>query len=222
MPTLTTNQGFVIPVPGDPNNVPADMAQLLSGGGTPSAGLENHTVQRYLSAVDRSARNPTPNEGELSYLADTDTFEWYTGAAWTALVKGFITDSTRVVNSAGVTTTETVIDSVTFTAVAGQRYKLTWNSNIRSSVVNDTGRCIFRWTPGASPSIAGTLFYSTQFQVSAVISGNAHSFCFIDTVTGITAGQTTIGVSIIRDTGSGTLTSIGNANWQSITLLESV
>lgn len=222
MPTVTTNQAYVIPVPGDPNNVPSDMAQLLSGGGTPSAGLENHTVQRYLSAVDRTTRNPTPFEGELSYLADTDAYEFFNGSAWTALIKGFITDSTRLVNSVGVTTTETVIDSVTFTAVAGQRYKLTWNSNIRSSNVNDTGRTIFRWTPGAVASIAGTLFYSTQFQISAVIVGNAHSFCFIDTVTGITAGQTTIGVSIIRDTGAGTLTSIGNANWQNVTILESV
>jgi hypothetical protein len=220
--STTTNQGLIVADPSDVNDVPASFTELLSGGVTPSAGLESRLVQRYLSAVDRTARNPTPNEGELSYLADTNIYEFYDGAAWALLVKGYITDSTRVVNSAGVTTTETVIDSVTFTAVAGQRYKLTWNSNIRSSVVNDTGRVIFRWTPGAVASTAGTLFYSAQFQISAIIVGNSHSFCMIDTVTGITAGQTTIGVSIIRDTGSGTLTSIGNANWQNITLLESV
>jgi hypothetical protein len=82
MPTLTTNQGIIIPVPGDLNDVPGDLSDMLTGAGVPQQSLENRLVQRFASSVDRTARNPTPQEGELSWLNDTNQFEYYNGTAW--------------------------------------------------------------------------------------------------------------------------------------------
>lgn len=78
----TTNQGLIIADPTDVNDVPASMNELVTGGGTPANALENRLVQRFASAIDRTARNPTPFEGELSYLLDTNQFEYYTGTTW--------------------------------------------------------------------------------------------------------------------------------------------
>lgn len=81
MTALTTNQQLVIPVNGDLNNVPTHIAAF-------AASFENRLVQRYLTAVDRSVRNPTPAEGELSYLTDSNTYEWHDGSSWKTLFSG--------------------------------------------------------------------------------------------------------------------------------------
>lgn len=76
---LTTNQGLDIPDGTDNANVPLSFTNY-------NTGVENRLVQRYLSIADRTARNAAPFEGELSYLIDLNRYEWYTGAAWTALL----------------------------------------------------------------------------------------------------------------------------------------
>lgn len=81
MTTTTPNQGLTLPVVGDLNAVPTHM-------GFYNDGVENRLVQRFLSAVDRSVRNPTPNEGEISFLRDVDRYEWHNGAGWVTLFAG--------------------------------------------------------------------------------------------------------------------------------------
>ena len=216
---MTTNQQLILPDGTDNANVPLTFTDFVTTAGN---GMENRLVQRYLSTADRTARNAAPNEGELSYLSDLDAYFTYNGSAWVPVVKGFVNDLTRTANSASVTTTETVIDFLTFTALAGARYKLTWNGNLRSSIVNDTGRAIFRWQTGGTLTTAGTLFYTTQWIASFAVANQAGNYNFVKTVTGIPAGTTSIGISIIRDTGSGNLSSLGNANWQTYMLLETV
>lgn len=66
---LTSNQGLELPDGTDNANVPLAMTQY-------NAGSENRLVQRYLSIADRTARNATPNEGELSYLADLNRYDF--------------------------------------------------------------------------------------------------------------------------------------------------
>lgn len=84
--SLTTNQGLIIPDSSDVNNVPTSVNELITGGGTPASGLENRLVQRYLSSTDRATRNPTPFEGELSYLIDQNGYETFTGSSWITLI----------------------------------------------------------------------------------------------------------------------------------------
>jgi hypothetical protein len=76
---LTTNQGLDIPDGSDNANVPLSFTNY-------NTGVESRLVERFLSIADRTARNPAPFEGELSYLADLNRYEWYTGTAWTELV----------------------------------------------------------------------------------------------------------------------------------------
>lgn len=75
MSSTTTNQGLTLPTDGDLGDVTTAMNNY-------NTGVESRLVQRYESAVDRSVRNPTPNKGELSYLADTDVHERFDGVSW--------------------------------------------------------------------------------------------------------------------------------------------
>lgn len=79
---ITPNQGLILPDGTDNANVPLTFTDFVT---TAGSGMENRLVQRYLSIADRTARNPAPNEGELSYLADLDRYESYTGVAWVTL-----------------------------------------------------------------------------------------------------------------------------------------
>lgn len=78
MPTTTTNQGLILPADSDLNDVATAFASY-------NAGVERRLVMRFLNATDRSARFPSPVEGDLSYLAAEDRYEWYTGSAWATI-----------------------------------------------------------------------------------------------------------------------------------------
>lgn len=109
MSTPTTNQGLILPVDTDLGDVPKDMAAY-------NAGVENRLVQRYESAVDRSVRNPAPNKGELSYLADTDVHERYDGTTWRNLRGG--SDHFFLPGETGTTNITFTTQSSYFTTVA--------------------------------------------------------------------------------------------------------
>lgn len=81
MSTTTPNQGLILPTD-------ADLGDATTAMNNYNNGVENRVVQRFESAVDRGVRNPTPNKGELSYLADTDVHERYDGTTWRNLRGG--------------------------------------------------------------------------------------------------------------------------------------
>lgn len=213
---LTTNQGLILPDGTDNANVPLSFTDFVT---TAGSGMENRLVQRYLSAADRTVRNPTPNEGELSYLIDTDAFFFYNGTAWVPLVKGFVTDLTRSANNAGFTA-ETVQDFVTFTSLGPTvRYKFTYNSNCQSTVATDLVRTRLRWQTGGTLTTGGTLFDGVEITMPNV--NRSAPITRSSTVTGIPAGTASIGATMERGLGTGTLTSTANGTTQFVySLLE--
>src|SRR5690348_2172834 len=80
MTTTTSDQQIILPSSTDVNDVVTTMASAVQG--SSNNGIESRLVKRYLSASDRVARNATPNEGELSYLADADRLDYYNGTSW--------------------------------------------------------------------------------------------------------------------------------------------
>lgn len=84
---LTPNQGLILPDGTDNANVPLSVSELVQGT-SPTNGLENRLVERYLSIADRTARNPAPVEGEFSYLADLNRYDSYNGTLWVPVMPG--------------------------------------------------------------------------------------------------------------------------------------
>lgn len=75
MPANTTNQQITYPIGTDLADNPLAFTDML-------ADVEGRLVQRYTSVADRTARNPAPATGELSFIAGTTWYERYTGAKW--------------------------------------------------------------------------------------------------------------------------------------------
>jgi hypothetical protein len=213
---LTTNQGLILPDGTDNANVPLTFTDFVT---TAGSGMENRLVQRYLSAADRTARNGAPNEGELSYLSDSDAYFFYNGTTWIPLAKGFVADTTRTSSSAGFTNVEIVTDSLTFTSNGpAVIYKLSYFGVVQSTVANDLAQPRFRWQTGGTLTTAGTQFSTVT--VNCDVAGRGALFSFFKTVTGIPAGTASIGVTMVRNSGTGTLTSVGSANNECYLLLE--
>lgn len=69
MPTVTPDQGLTLPLQGDPANEQTAMSAY-------NAGVEPRLVHFYTNAADRTARNPAPVAGEISYLATPGRMDW--------------------------------------------------------------------------------------------------------------------------------------------------
>lgn len=130
----------------------------------------------------------------------------------------FVDEITRTATVGTFTTTETLLDQITFTAVDDARYKLTWVGHVQSGVVGDIVQLRCRWENAATLTSTGTLFSSHQVNID--IAGRAMNETLIKTVTGISAGETAIGVLAVRSSGSGAISSNGSANNEVSMLLE--
>lgn len=104
MTTSTPNQGIVQQTGTDPANLPGAQTAWLGG-------EENRLAQRYLNEADRTARNPTPNEGEISYLIAEDREEIFNGAAWISLYSRSLFQQVRRTTDAAAINASTVLVS---------------------------------------------------------------------------------------------------------------
>ncbi|WP_435589814.1 hypothetical protein [Micromonospora aurantiaca (nom. illeg.)] len=134
--------------------------------------------------------------------------------------KGYIADNARSVTSANVTTVETVIQSLTFDAVVGVRYKITGAQSLQSNGAQDSAVMRLRWAAGDVVTAGGT-----QIDAKIVPSYTAN-LGFLVVLGGVlvaaATGQITVGVTVIRNTGINTWSSFGNANQLNTLLVEGV
>lgn len=75
MATTTPQQLFPIPSEGDLPDVPVDLAALANA-------IEKRVAGVYNSTSDRSTKITSPQEGQVAYLKDTNTWTFYDGSAW--------------------------------------------------------------------------------------------------------------------------------------------
>lgn len=112
MPTNTTNQQLTVPIGTDLADNPLAFVDY-------SADVENRLVQRYTSVADRTARNPAPNIGELSFVAGSTWYDRWTGVKWLPItpLQTILTAQQQVNNStAFVNVTQGVITLPAITA----------------------------------------------------------------------------------------------------------
>ena len=74
--------------------------------------IRDRTVQRYASVAVRTSQNPSPQAGDLSYLADTGTIEYWDGAAWVLLVTPAQADASYLSLAGGTLTGSLVVGVV--------------------------------------------------------------------------------------------------------------
>lgn len=96
MPTTTPGQAFPVPTSADDPDVPDDLMNL-------ALAIEKRVMGVYASSAARGTAVPAPQEGQVAYLADTNSFTFYNGSAWVAMfAQVAITSGTTVPsNSSG-------------------------------------------------------------------------------------------------------------------------
>lgn len=121
----------------------------------------------------------------------------------------------RSVSSTGVNgigATETIVQTVTFTASAGRRYRVLLDTQL---VFSNPDYFVLRarWATGATVTTAGTQFYFRN-----ISGGTPQNWegprAVIAEVTGIPAGQATVGFTLVRSSGTGTVDARADASDQ--------
>lgn len=108
--------------------------------------------------------------------------------------------------SSGAFTAETLLQSVTFTALAGILYSIQALQNVQSTIAADLAEVHLRWAAGATVTTAGTQISSAL--ISLPTAGRGIQANLLATFTP-GAGQFTIGAFAVRNTGTGNISSFG-------------
>jgi hypothetical protein len=111
----------------------------------------------------------------------------------------------RVSSSAGVTTTETVVDTVVAAVVAGRIYKVTWDGRLSSTAAADDARIKIR-----EDSVSGTELMDVVLDL-ALTGRTPRTHLEVEYTADATEDKTLV-FTLARFAGTGTLTAIAAAN----------
>lgn len=218
-----TNTWSIVAVTGTPAGSPVapalpangfKLAQVAVGAGVTSITNANITDFRtYIAAVGGliSVANQTErdalvaHDGLAVWRRDTDVIEVWNGASFTNFSPAFTPyiGEVRATTTRSSTGTEVICATVTFTAVTGARYKVSWYGGVSSTANGDVPRLRIRHQSGASLTTGGTQDASSL----QVIQGTNQTTPYVQiaTVSGLTGGtQYTIGGTLQRFAGTGT------------------
>ncbi len=136
-------------------------------------------------------------------------FKRYNGATWdtlgsygTGVGRGYVGITTWNTDSGVFTTTETVLRTLTFTAVAGRRYLVLFETGFTNSTVG-TFTWRIRSAAGGSVTTGGTQQYVRRMR--AHTAGAFDYFHGSTLISGLAAGPTTIGLTGLNDAGNANL-----------------
>lgn len=129
-----------------------------------------------------------------------------------------VAEGFRTTTSAAVTTVETVIQSLTFNVTAGVEYKVTANSAAQCDVAAGSGYLQLRHGDGTSVLITDTSLDGKL--IPAPVANLGIPFVLLGFFTPGTSGQWTVGVTMVRNNGTGNWTSFGSARQVNYLLVE--
>lgn len=170
------NQGITLQQPADPSNLPG--AQVAW-----DAVMENRLVQRYLNEVDRTARNPVPNAGEVSYLIAEGRQETFNGVNWISSYSRNLFQNVRRATDAAAINNSTVLvnDATLATVLPAVTGIYRWRDTVvySSSQAGDY-KIAYTWP--------GTAWWGTSAGLAVAATG--------------TTGDTQVAVTIVSGTSS--------------------
>lgn len=212
MTTLTPDQQLTLPVNTDINDVPTHMTLY-------NAGVERRLFKRYLSTADRTARNPSPQTGEISILLNTGEIDVFFGGAWSCI--GFVgkgqldtqnfNQSGGLATNIGVTTYVNANGSVSFTKILAS-----------SRLLVRLGFTCYGTTTPPWELLYGVNINSIDYDVGKLNIGtaNVHAAAYAErTISGIAAGAYTVQVRM-KNSNAAKTTILDNGDVLSLTVSE--
>lgn len=126
--------------------------------------------------------------------------------------RGLAAESYRTTSVGTFTTTETVVQFVTFVALPGVTYEVTAVQSFQSSVANDLVQLRLRWQVGDTLTTGAS---STEFHSvlpNCDVAGRGGLAVLNRTLLpGTGGGQVSVGVTAVRNSGSGNVNMFGSA-----------
>lgn len=131
----------------------------------------------------------------------------------------YVGENTRNTSS-GTTSgsTELLVQSVTFAAVANVRYRVTCTQHVESTVANDVIAVKVRWVAGNTITIAGTFLNAVS--LPSALANRGIPGTVTTTFVAAATGNVTVGACIRRTTGTGVAQSVGSAEQVNSILIE--
>ena len=170
--------------------------------------------------VCTTATRPTGTrryEGKVIWDTDVDALLVYTGGSWTSLngprgYMGYAQLTTSIIS--GITTlTDLTSLSVTWTAAAGRRYKVTFKVLVYSSVANDDVNVWLRNGSSTKLNAYGARAVSTSHGIA--VTGS-------HVLSGLSAGSQTVKLSMERVAGSGNIYVAAGSTYPAFILVEDI
>jgi hypothetical protein len=190
----TNSYGFVYPLASNTNDVPADLK-------TAEDSIGPYTVMRFATAAARDVLLTAPVAGQLAWLDSDGAYTEYGGTRWFPR-KRFLTAA--VTNSANITGTELVTDTITVALVAGVRYKIVHDASWQSTVGGDGVLIRLRQDNVTGGQLQG---YRVLTSVAAAeYAGHIEGF-----YTAAATGSKTFVATSVRSGGTGTVNRVGAA-----------
>lgn len=122
--------------------------------------------------------------------------------------------TTRTSSSAGITTVETVVDTITVPLVAGREYKVVWYGDIQSTVAADRAFTRIRENGlGGVPVEFARKHFPTANNYPEYLEGE---------YTAVATGDKTFVFTLIKEAGSGTISSPADAAGEAFLYVEYV
>lgn len=151
-------------------------------------------------------RPGSPYTGQLIYETDTGNVMRYSGSAWVYVSnknqpRGYVGFNFITANSATVAATEEKgpMQSVTWTAIAGRSYLITFGFSLDHTAGSDAvAFCRIRSALGATVDITGTIQCIFECDVNDNATGASMTQNFLCPYSALTSGQTTVGTFLGR------------------------
>jgi hypothetical protein len=202
MPVNSANQGI-------PEQQGTDIAYLPGAQVAWDGVMENRLAQRYASIADRTARNPAPNEGEVSHLADVDRYEVFNNANWISLgLRSKYFFGIRGTDQAAINNSTALVSDGTMSAplVAAGTFTFTGTLIYDCSTVADL-KIAIAWPGGASGK---TYYWGLD---PAVTTATASSKQGLTTASATTFSFAGVGVgTLVTVKFEGRVTTVGAGN----------
>lgn len=168
------------------------------------------------TVICNSANRPTGSQRYPGLeIYETDTFtKWrWDGSAWVGVPMGRIAYASKTTQQTGITSVADITGlSVTFTAVAGRRYRVKLQALVFSSISNDIVQIQIRDGSGTVLNLSQVLAASSTFGLSAAC----------EYVTNGWTGSTTVKAAALRNSGTGTVTFDAGATYPAFLLVEDI
>ena len=153
-----------------------------------------------------------PEDGTLAVAKDTDTLYRYSGSQWLRPPGTHVTEVVRT-SVVGPFTAETILDSVTIDAVAGEKYRIVWDGSVQVDTVNNNIQLKLKWISGTT--ITGTTGTVVRLAYpNADVASRGQPLHMEKVINPNITGKVTIAASCARGSGTGQVLSYGNATQQ--------